>query len=276
MTPTHASRKGQRYRYYVSQKLTTTAKRHAPDAWRVPARDLEQLVWDRMASFLGSETELFSALESAVPDARERRRILQSAPSITHEWTNLRPAERRTALTRILDRIELSPTRISIVIDMTRVRGALSAGSAMPTSDASLDETTSSGNEELVTVTIPTRLKRAGVEMRFIIEGTDRDARATPDTSLHRLLAQAFRYRALLMDSSGASVTELAARAGVSPPLFTRSLKLSFLAPELVEIVIRDEHPLDLTAERLAKHLPLAVSWRKQMAQVLRGTRVAN
>ena len=42
MTPSHANKKGTRYRYYVSQALVSGIRRSAPRARRVPASDVER------------------------------------------------------------------------------------------------------------------------------------------------------------------------------------------------------------------------------------------
>lgn len=51
MTPTHANKKGVRYRYYVSQPLTASARSGVPRGRRVPARDLERIVIHRLRQF---------------------------------------------------------------------------------------------------------------------------------------------------------------------------------------------------------------------------------
>src|SRR5206468_3712119 len=44
MTPSHANKKGTRYRYYVSKSLIRGTRSSAPRGRRVPAGDLEGLV----------------------------------------------------------------------------------------------------------------------------------------------------------------------------------------------------------------------------------------
>ena len=63
MTPTHANKKGTRYRYYVSPGLVRGTRRQAPRGRRVPAADLERLVEERLTRFFGSEAEVFGAIE---------------------------------------------------------------------------------------------------------------------------------------------------------------------------------------------------------------------
>jgi hypothetical protein len=46
MTPTHAVKKGKRYRYYVSTPLVTVSRSEHPEGRRIPAGDIEGLVLD--------------------------------------------------------------------------------------------------------------------------------------------------------------------------------------------------------------------------------------
>jgi site-specific DNA recombinase len=52
MTPTHAVKKGTRYRYYVSTSLVTGIGSKRSGGWRIPAGNLEGLVINRIRMFL--------------------------------------------------------------------------------------------------------------------------------------------------------------------------------------------------------------------------------
>jgi site-specific DNA recombinase len=121
-------------------------------------------------------------------------------------------------------------------------------------------------NSPAITFTVPARLKRTGRETRLLIDGADGSSRRTLDYSLHRLLARAYRYNDMVMRSEGKTMTQLAAEAGVVRSYFTRILRLSFLAPEIVKAILRDRHPLELTAKRLANELRLPIAWDEQRA----------
>jgi lambda repressor-like predicted transcriptional regulator len=66
------------------------------------------------------------------------------------------------------------------------------------------------------------------------------------------------------MENPGKSMSHLAAEAGVSASHFTRVLRLSFLAPDIVHAMLRDRHPLELNAERLSKRMDLPYAWDAQ------------
>ena len=47
---------------------------------------------------------------------------------------------------------------------------------------------------------------------------------------------------------------------------FTRILRLGFLAPDVVKAILRDQHPIELTAKRLANEVRLPIAWEDQIA----------
>ena len=103
-------------------------------------------------------------------------------------------------------------------------------------------------------------------ETRLLIDGGGGNSRRNPDHSLHRLLARAYRYNDMVMRSGGKTMTQLAAEAGVVRSYFTRILRLSFLAPDIVKVILRDRHPIELSAKRLANELRLPIAWDEQRA----------
>ena len=123
-------------------------------------------------------------------------------------------------------------------------------------------------NELTVTFTVPAHLKRTGMETRLLIEGADGSARKSPDRSLLRLLSQAAalpRNGAAQPGQDDDGACHRGRRRNWS--YFTRILRLSFLAPEIVETILRDRHPLELTAKKLAGDTRLPIAWEEQRAR---------
>ena len=52
MTPSHAVKKGTRYRYYVSRSLITKDRTERSPGLRIPAGEIEQLVTSRVRQWL--------------------------------------------------------------------------------------------------------------------------------------------------------------------------------------------------------------------------------
>jgi len=61
MTPTHAVKKGKRYRYYVSRPLTIGARADAVGL-RIPAAEIEQIVTNRIRRLLSEPASVFEIL----------------------------------------------------------------------------------------------------------------------------------------------------------------------------------------------------------------------
>src|ERR1700730_17484526 len=74
MTPTHAVKKGRRYRYYVSHPLITQARSRSPGGLRVPAPEIEQLVASRICQFLSEPDSILEATEQLVSDPAGQQR----------------------------------------------------------------------------------------------------------------------------------------------------------------------------------------------------------
>ncbi len=68
----------------------------------------------------------------------------------------------------------------------------------------------------------------------------------------------------MVMRNGGKTMAELASEAGVSGSYFTRILRLSFLAPDVVTAILRDRHPVELTAKHLANGIRLPKAWEEQ------------
>jgi hypothetical protein len=72
----------------------------------------------------------------------------------------------------------------------------------------------------------------------------------------------------MVMQGDGKTMAELAAEAGVTGSWFTRILRLSFLAPDVVKAILRDRHPIELSAKRLANDIRLPIAWNEQRAML--------
>ena len=75
MTPSHAVKKGMRYRYYVSGSLITKDRTENAAALRIPAAEIEQLVSDRVHRWLldPGSIDRSTAARLADPSIQHRR-----------------------------------------------------------------------------------------------------------------------------------------------------------------------------------------------------------
>ena len=73
MTPTHAVKKGTRYRYYISRRLITGPASDNSRGQRLPASNLEALVIGRLRALLDDPVEFLNAISNGERDRRCRR-----------------------------------------------------------------------------------------------------------------------------------------------------------------------------------------------------------
>ena len=82
--------------------------------------------------------------------------------------------------------------------------------------------------------------------------------------ALVKLLIRARKFNATLLGSDDVLFAALAKREGVSPSYFTRLIRLSYLAPDIIEAILDGRQPHDLTADKLLAHSRLPLGWHEQ------------
>jgi len=112
-----------------------------------------------------------------------------------------------------------------------------------------------------VTVHVPFRVVKHGGrrEMR-LPEGAARPGK--PDSSLVKALARAFRWKHVLESGEFATIAELSEREGIAPSYMTRVLRLTLLAPDIVEAILDGKQGSELTMARLLN--PFPAEWMEQ------------
>ena len=103
---------------------------------------------------------------------------------------------------------------------------------------------------ETVTLHVPFRVvKRGGRKEMHLPDGFRPDRKA--DNTLVKALARAFRWKHLLESGEFATVSELAEREGIAPSYVTRVLRLTLLAPDIVEAILDGKQGPEVTLARV-------------------------
>jgi hypothetical protein len=117
---------------------------------------------------------------------------------------------------------------------------------------------------ETVTLHVPFRIvKRGGRKEMQLPEGATQPRRS--DNTLVKALARAFRWKRLLESGEFATIAELAEREGIVPSYMTRVLRLTLLAPDIVEAILEGRQRPEVTLVQLLE--PLPVEWVGQRAR---------
>jgi hypothetical protein len=118
-----------------------------------------------------------------------------------------------------------------------------------------------------VTIQIPmTFRKRGGRKMVVTPDGASWAPRPRVDNAMVKALARAFRWRRILDEGVCGTMEELAKREGVNRGYMSRVLRLTLLAPEIVEAVLDGRQPEGLRLEGLLEVFP--EDWERQKADI--------
>ncbi|WP_018000092.1 hypothetical protein ACNKFW_01840 [Paracoccus sp. TD-10] len=114
---------------------------------------------------------------------------------------------------------------------------------------------------ETVTLHVPFRVvKRGGRKEMHLPEGATHSRRT--DNTLVKALARAFRWKRMIDTGRYATITDLAAHEGISPSYLTRILRLTLLAPDIVDTILEGRQGPDVTLVRLMDGFP--EEWESQ------------
>lgn len=114
---------------------------------------------------------------------------------------------------------------------------------------------------ETVTLHVPFRIvKRGGRKEMQLPHGVRPDRRT--DNTLVKALARAFRWKRMLDSGEFAAIGELAEREGIAVSYLTRVLRLTLLAPDIVEAILDGTQEPDRTLSQLLETLP--TDWQSQ------------
>ncbi|MBK5933335.1 hypothetical protein C8N32_101292 [Rhodovulum imhoffii] len=116
---------------------------------------------------------------------------------------------------------------------------------------------------ETVTLHVPFRIvKRGGKKEMQMPECATHSQRT--DNTLVKALARAFRWKRMLESGEYATIAELAEREAIAFTYMARVLRLTLLAPDIVEAILEGKQSSDVTLKWFMEPFPL--EWRSQMA----------
>jgi site-specific DNA recombinase len=259
MSPTHANKKGTRYRYYISRSLLDGSTKAKAEGQRIPAVVLESLVVRRIRNWLANPASILQAIQHAAFDAVTQKRLIERARDLAAGEHDGGPEGLRAFMGSSIVRVQVHVDRIDILLERDRVRRCLD-NTAKQTEP--IDNGQPEANRPVTVLSIPARLKRTGKEMRIIVD--DGSEPTTPNTGLVRLLVRANVIRDKLLSDRSLTFEEIAKIEGVVPSYATRLFRLTLLAPDIVSAILSGRHPPELTARRLMDDTRLPFDWREQ------------
>ena len=259
LTPTHAVKKGTRYRYYVSKSLITGSAKDHSQGRRIPAGNLETLVIGRLRAFLADEGAVLSAITDAEQNGAQQKRLIGRGRQISEELPTLAPEIVRSILLTLVNRIDIKAEHVEIRVYQQRLHDLLQAQSIEPP----LPAPAHAGTGDILKLKVKARLQRVGREMKLVVHNAE--DRTIADPGLLRIAARAHDFQERLMQDPDLTVPAIASQERLTIGYLSRLLRLPSLAPDIVTAIINGKHPPELSAKRLTRlALKLPTDWAEQ------------
>jgi hypothetical protein len=232
MSPTHANKKGARYRYYVSQALLQNRKAEAGRIARVPAPDIESLISDGVRRHL-------AAMGKEAPTGLADHELVE----------------------RHVARVLVKPQALEVCL--IPARETLVQGKDPSLTDAA------PGDHPATTIALPWTAPSFAAVKGILHEPGEKPVMKPESRDV--LLTAIAKARGWIDDirlGRIASFAEIAAREALGERHIRLLAPLAFLSPRIIMAIVDGTAPADLTVTGLAKALPF--SWAEQGRAILR------
>jgi site-specific DNA recombinase len=256
LVATHAVKQGRRYRYYVSRSLQHGGDAKANEGMRIPARDIEALVHNQLASLLANTVGLLGQAGLRLPPPEQLTRMLAKGDRVAKAMRG--DGDSITSITMpdiaaMVERIIVGSDEITIATRVPTLLVVLGYPPDQPQPTSPTLSTSINGS-----------LKRNGMAMRMVLSDGTAAAASQPDQTLIRTIARALRWWQRLSSEPELTPTSLADAEGVTPSYLTRVLRLVFLDPVIIQMILDGSAPASLTAKRLTLPGAIAIRWQEQ------------
>ncbi len=248
MSPTHATKKHRRYRYYISQALLHYRTSEAGSVLRVAANDIEQPVIHSLLELLKSHEPLLSLFNNQLTNALKQKEAMDKAMAIADNWKSLSVSNQIKLRQQTIKQVTVGQKQITLRINLVGLGNHLGIDYS---------------DKEFHDIPIPIQLKRCGQEMKVILSSSTHHAiNNTTLEAIQKSIAKALIWNKQLVDGQVLSIQEIANIEHLSRSYTTRRLRLAYLAPDIIQDIFNGRLPPDLTLNKLLKGFPL--EWKQQ------------
>jgi DNA invertase Pin-like site-specific DNA recombinase len=252
LTPSHAVKKGRRYRYYISTALVTDAGTDRARGWRLAAREIEETVIRILTDALTSPASLVEWFGAADMPSDQIRKLLGRAARLAAALGGS-PGERAKLVRELVEKIIVDEKAIIITLR----RGFLLGGD-VPSSASE------AASDSAVELTAAVAFTRRGGETKLVLQGLAQQTHNSRcDPALIKAIARGRAWFEELATGHARSLQELAKRDGIARRYIRRLVGLAFLSPQMVEAILQGRQSVELTATRLTE-LDLPLDWIEQ------------
>ncbi|MGA2373708.1 MAG: recombinase family protein [Candidatus Korobacteraceae bacterium] len=255
-TPTHANKKGRRYRYYTSQAAIRGQGSRSP-LKRLPAAEFDRIVVTRLRALFSSADELIKVAEVASVPTPKLKAFLDAGASVSNSWDRMARSDTAEYIHRAVQRVIVPSTEVRIEIAAQPLAGLLLESEGPEQTEVTAR--TNSNGWQVLPLTCALELKHRSNQLRLVVNGAQPPAEHR--TSLIKAIARARDWYDRFVRGEVHSFEQLAFETGLSVRYVSRIFRCASLSPAHIETVLRGAQPADLTVERLSR-IPLR--WDQQ------------
>lgn len=230
LTPSHASKVGVRYRYYISGMSNDGT------TLRLPAREIENLVIGRLTAFMNDPQSIFENLSECDRDVVERQNIISRTTEVSRELCDGSISEKKRIFEILIRSVRVQRDRIIITC---KAAGLIELFKSDPLTP---DKVT-------FEIDCPYTLKRRGNQAKLILDNERIPSIPEPDQALIRAVARAHVWNKMLINGGVKSISEIARNEKVTSRYIRKILPLAHLAPDIVSCICEGKQPRDLNLD---------------------------
>ena len=131
-----------------------------------------------------------------------------------------------------------------------------------------VDSSNMISNENPLLFTINSHFLRSGKQVKLIL-GNEKNEAAEPSPRLGAMVGKTRHWFDGLKSGCYPTIKYIAIKENCDKSYVGRLISIAFLAPDIVERILRGNHSATLTPERLRKACPLPLRWEDQRALLL-------
>ena len=253
-TPTHAVKKGKRYRYYVERgAIRNNGSEPRRRYRRFAATEIESVVIGAITMLLQAPTKLLEAIGIPRLDASATKSAIAAASCRATALGSPEGLDRHLLMRKLLLRVTVGEEQVEIRLSREALREAVG-----------ITEATDETDNEAFSITVPVRLRPRGVELKFVI--LDPAFRQAPkmDPTLIRGIVRANAWFDGLITGKFKTLRDIANREKLPERYVRRIFELAFLSPDITEAVLDGRQPEDMMLEELVAGCSLPLAWPDQ------------
>ena len=259
-TPTHAVKKGKRYRYYVEREAIRPSTGKSTDSHsrqrhrRIAAPEIEGVAASAIVNLLRTPSQLLEAIGTTSNTSAETTHLIKSASEFARNLATKSEMERGAIVRTVTHRVTLAEDHILLGLSVKGLQLALGLAT----------ESSNANNADIHELTISARIRYRGIELKLVITDPSYQREAKHDAVLIKALIKANTWLDRLLADDHISIKTIAKAEGVTDRYVRRIIELAFLAPDIKQMILDGRQPANMSTEWLVRGAELPLDWHEQ------------